>query len=91
MRVFQFGRWSRKTDSPEQTTLTVSEPRDDGHHHCSLRSGRAERGTSPMMSKVTKRLETTFTSWLSDQELAVIIGLVVLIFVSWGIYPFLAR
>ena len=44
-----------------------------------------------MMSKVTKRLETTFTSWLTDQELAVIIGLIVLIFVSWGIYPFLAR
>ena len=38
-----------------------------------------------------KRLETTFTSWLTDQELAVIIGLVVLIFVSWGIYPFLTR
>jgi len=44
-----------------------------------------------MMNNFARRLETTVASWVTDQELAVIIGLIVLIFVSWGIYPLLNR
>ena len=44
-----------------------------------------------MMSNMAKRMETRVASWVTDQELAVIIGLIVLIFVSWGIYPLLNR
>jgi len=43
------------------------------------------------MNKLPKRFEGVITSWLTDQELAVLIGLIVLIFVSWGIYPLLSR
>lgn len=41
--------------------------------------------------RLVKPIETKLFSWFSDQELAVIIGLIVLIFVSWGIYPLFAR
>jgi len=44
-----------------------------------------------MMGNIAKRVETRVASWLTDQELAVILGLIVLIFVSWGIYPVLNR
>jgi len=43
------------------------------------------------MHRLTKPIETKLFSWFSDQELAVIIGFIVLIFVSWGIYPLFAR
>jgi hypothetical protein len=43
------------------------------------------------MHNLVKPIETKLFSWFSDQELAVIIGLIVLIFVSWGIYPLFAR
>jgi len=44
-----------------------------------------------MMNNLAKRVETRVATWITDQELAVIIGLIVLIFVSWGIYPLLNR
>ena len=44
-----------------------------------------------MMSNMGKRVETRVAAWVTDQELAVIIGLIVLILVSWGIYPLLNR
>ena len=44
-----------------------------------------------MMGDMAKRMETRAASWVTDQELAVLLGLIVLIFVSWGIYPLLNR
>jgi len=43
------------------------------------------------MIKLTKRLEASFASWIAEQEVPVVIALIVLILVSWGIYPLISR
>ena len=67
-------------------TLTVFELGRGKHHR---RSGRTVK--AGVMHKLIKRADAQLAAWISDQELAVIIGIIVLIFVSWGILPFVAR
>lgn len=68
--------------------MTVAKPCKAKHHRsCALLEGQS----ASMMGNMAKRMETRVASWVTDQELAVIIGLIVLIFVSWGIYPLLNR
>ena len=43
------------------------------------------------MKNSTESIGTRLLSWITDQELPVIIGLIVLMFVTWGIYPVFAR
>ena len=69
--------------------MTVANLRRTEHHRlCALLEGQSGLA---IMNSFAKRVETRVASWITDQELAVIIGLIVLIFVSWGIYPLLNR
>jgi len=43
------------------------------------------------MIKLTKKLEVSVASWIAEQEVPVVIALIVLILVSWGIYPLISR
>lgn len=39
----------------------------------------------------TTSVALKFSLWIANQELPLIIGLIVLMFVSWDLYPLLAR
>ena len=43
------------------------------------------------MIKLTKKPEASFAPWIAEQEVPLVIGLIVLILVSWGIYPLISR
>ena len=61
----------------------MSQSEGDGQH------ARA-RSLKPMDRSI-KLLQRQLSRWLADQELPVIIGLIIAMFVSWGIYPILVR
>jgi len=43
------------------------------------------------VNNLTVLIGTKFSFWIADQELPVIIGLIIFLFVSWGIYPIVAH
>ena len=71
--------------------MTVAKTRNYRHSNLSSGLWKESMDLTNGMNKLPKRFEGVITSWLTDQELAVLIGLIVLIFVSWGIYPLLSR
>lgn len=66
------------------TIMTVPNGSDGGQHRDPSSEG---IGARTQMNKLMKNLD----AWIAEQEVPVVIALIVLILVSWGIYPLIAR
>jgi hypothetical protein len=77
-----------ESHSSRRAIMTVSNPTDRHYDRGVLR---LQMWISRNDEQCTKQTEASLVSLITDQDLALIISLIVLIFVGWGIYPLLPR